>query len=433
MTNAANTPNSNLDEDRDPGLVPLPVTRDETVASHREGDDLVLQLSDGRVMRVAGFFASEEMVLLVVDETGEFWLLEFSPAGETVGVEQVALSRLEEMLGGDAYSGDGTTVPQMAKPVLAAFEIEVSTIPSTDMVFLFGRALAAVAIIAGESGKGGGEMRIVEVVREPEPEPMPEPELVDLAAILADPASTEYGTDEFGETGLTGVSDGNLPTLRSLLGGMSDSERTTLTLDEVQELVALAVIPVDPAAAGFAVDTFTAAGVTGVDDGNLETLRSLLGNLSVSEREALTLDEVQELAGLATNLGDPASLTAEAIEVAGVTGVDDSSLGAIRSMLDSLDSDDASLSREQVQALVDIANEYAPDGGSFDAEFRGDLGFRPGRMTLDIDADGDGANDQQVELDVARGFNPIRARFDLNMDGTVDQTEAYRHYSSGQR
>ncbi len=88
-----------LELDAVTGSVRLPASWVEIVQTRREGDDLVVQLVDGRTLLVPDFFSIAQAVALVREPTGVILALDITPQGESQGVRSVSLSWLEEMFG----------------------------------------------------------------------------------------------------------------------------------------------------------------------------------------------------------------------------------------------------------------------------------------------------------------------------------------------
>lgn len=85
--------------DAETGAVMLSAAWSDVVDSRRQGDDLVVELSDGRVLLVEGYFATAHAIVVVNEADGSLVALNVLEDGTIDGVRPVSLAWLEEMFG----------------------------------------------------------------------------------------------------------------------------------------------------------------------------------------------------------------------------------------------------------------------------------------------------------------------------------------------
>lgn len=111
----------------------LPVSQAQVVRTYREGDDLLVEVTGGRVLLVEGYFAESSVVdapALLTSEgpDGQMALMEINPYTESDETPMVARGRLEEMFAEEADSElDLATVRSVDETSEGGWNVSVGT------------------------------------------------------------------------------------------------------------------------------------------------------------------------------------------------------------------------------------------------------------------------------------------------------------------
>lgn len=137
------------------GEVHLPVSREQVIRTYRQGDDLLVEAADGRLLVVDGYFADDSTadgpVLLTTEgPEGKMALLEIDADGMAVGAQPTALGRLDEMFG---VVGDSAEESLQMPDAMGLQEAD----SELNRILLVGGTvtLAALALASGSDGDGG--------------------------------------------------------------------------------------------------------------------------------------------------------------------------------------------------------------------------------------------------------------------------------------
>lgn len=394
---------------------------------YRDGDDLIVVYADGEQRRFEDYFQYvQSEPASTVDLSDELALDEMAKqSGEVIGLARSELGRLEEMFGALAEVTEGADVAANSE-LDEGESTGISPFAVAGSVVAF--ALTA-EVVRGDDGQNAPSAKRSEAPPLPTSvaesrldAPLPEqPEVESPSSTDEDgkegttsstPPETPPPTTKSGE-GDPPSGQPEVPVSQSTTGSGDETDSTTKSPEVPSpELIVgesgPSAPPSQPASmhqtaaadasnlrtllANYESATeadFQAAGVTDLTTATLPTARTILGVLERSERESLTLSQVQEIANIA-------GLVHNEYNRHSVSFVAPSEVGVVSAIFD--DSDPA-------------------DGVRM--------------LTLNIPMLSERYLDRTVEIDLNDEFRRVEVRMDSDSDGNWNSFEEYSYDSAG--
>lgn len=388
----------------DCGIDRFYVSRSQIVRSHREGDDLVLELANGEEHRIVNHFledcTTKSAVLLdSPGQTCQLELAEVTPRGEIVETMRISLWQMEEMFSrqqSNAFAGNAASQEVSLFDHDAMYETLTFGIPL---------GLLAFGIASGEGGNGDRSdyRRIVGKENEED--------VVGISPTGSDGNVSEY---EIGDIFHAPAS--------VFLVDLASQVGPTLLVVSSAELVKLSerttnyLLSID----GSTEDTVRFKGDfydTGRFVGSRQEYRSSDGVALV--QIGVSVEGTQDpLDALRENI---AEATVEMFEIAGVVGVTSSNLMEIGTVIGAFGDGVAAMAVVQLQSLVEIVTDGR--AVSFDGSIERAV-LESDKLILDVNTDSDAAIEQRVTIDIdtatAKPNSLIRA-IDIDSDGKFDE------------